>query len=162
MKRRVTVREATVGDLDAVVAMRLALIREQPDHPIYGRLREDAERRARTFFTEQLQSPTEAMFLAEEGGAPVGIIRCVISRGSPLLFPTEYCYISSAYVVPAARGKGVLTRMMSAVEEWCAAMGLDELRLHNVAGDSRAEGVWDSLGFEVVEQVRRRSLARRM
>jgi aminoglycoside 6'-N-acetyltransferase I len=162
MQRQITVRAATIEDLDTVVAMRLALIREQPTHPLYGRLRPDAERRARNLFAEQLESATERMFLAEERREPVGIIRCAISRGSPLLFPSEYGYISSAYVVPAARGRGVLTRMMAAVEEWCAAMGLDELRLHNVAGDSRAEGVWDSLGFEVVEQVRRRPLARRM
>ena len=37
------VRPATPRDLDAVVALRLALLREHPDHPIYGRLRTEVD-----------------------------------------------------------------------------------------------------------------------
>jgi GNAT superfamily N-acetyltransferase len=157
----VTVREATIADLETVVALRLALLREQAEHPIYSRLRPDAERRARVFFAEQLESPGEVMFLAERGGKALGIIRAVMSRGSPLLFPSNYGYISSVYVVPDARRKGILRLLMSRVEEWCDHNALEELRLHNVSGDARAEETWSAMGFEVVEQVRWRSLHQR-
>jgi hypothetical protein len=46
--------------------------------------------------------------------------------------------------------------MMEAVEAWCAERNLTEMRLHNGAGASRAEQAWEALGFDVVEQVRRR------
>ena len=69
----VSVREATVRDLAAVLDLRLALLREHPDHPIYGHLRPDVTARARELFTTQLRAPTEQIFLAEREGHVVGI-----------------------------------------------------------------------------------------
>ena len=48
-----------------MVAMRLALLREHPEHPIYGRLRADVNARARELFAAQLRSPVEVILLAE-------------------------------------------------------------------------------------------------
>ena len=48
---------------------------------------------------------------------------------------------------------------MAAAERWCRERGLDEMRLHNVAGSEAAERAWDALGFEVVEQVRVRTIS---
>jgi len=153
------VRPATPRDLDAVVALRLALLREHPDHPIYGRLRPEPDRRARELFAAQLRSRVETILLAEVAGDVVGIIRCVESIGSPLLEPARYAYVSSAYVRPDARRRGVLRALMAEVERWCRARGLDQMRLHNVAGSEAAEGAWDALGFAIVEQVRLRAVA---
>jgi GNAT superfamily N-acetyltransferase len=153
------VRPAAPRDLDAVVELRIALLREHPDHPIYGRLRPEVDRRARELFLAQIRSRTETILLAELGGEVVGIIRCVESIGSPLLEPARYAYVSSAYVRPDVRRRGVLRAMMKEVERWCLARGLDQMRLHNVAGSEAAEHAWDALGFAIVEQVRLRSLA---
>lgn len=153
------VRPATPRDLDAVVALRLALLREHPDHPIYGRLRPEADRRARELFAAQLRSRVEMILLAEVTGEVVGIIRCVESIGSPLLEPARYAYVSSAYVRPDARRRGVLRALMAEVERWCRARGLEQMRLHNVAGSEAAEGAWDALGFAIIEQVRLRAVA---
>src|SRR5215212_1017856 len=81
------VRPATPRDLDAVVALRIALLREHPNHPIYGRLRTEIDRRARDLFAAQLRARTETILLAELAGDVVGILRCVESIGSPLLEP---------------------------------------------------------------------------
>ena len=59
------VRPATPRDLDAVVALRVALLREHPDHPIYSSLRTEIDRRARELFAAQLRSRTETILLAE-------------------------------------------------------------------------------------------------
>jgi ribosomal protein S18 acetylase RimI-like enzyme len=150
----VIVRRATADDLDVVVALRLALLREYPDHPIYGRLRTDAEQRARPMFASQLDADNEVIFLAEEGGAPVGLLRCVESASSPLLIPDRYCYVSSVYVRPEARRRGVLRAMLEKGRAWCTQRGLTEMRLHNVGSRQSSAAAWDSLGFEVVEQVR--------
>jgi len=154
----ICVREASVRDLDAVMELRLALLREHPDHPIYGRLRTDVTARARELFATQLRSQTETIYLAERDGAVVGILRCVESIGSPLLEPARYAYVSSVYVRPEARRHGVLRALIHAADRWSHARGLDQMRLHNVAGSPSAEGAWSALGFEVVEQVRVRSL----
>lgn len=157
-RSRVRVREATARDLEAVVALRVALLREHPGHPIYGRLRPDVDDRARSLFASQLRSNMEAIFLAELGGEVVGVLRCVESTGSPLLDPARYAYVSSAYVRPASRRRGVLRALLRAAERWATARGLDQMRLHNVAGSESAERAWSALGFAVVEQVRVRIL----
>lgn len=150
----VHVRKARVSDLDTVVRLRLALLREHPDHPIYGRLKPDAERRAREVFGSQLGSLGETMFLAERDGRVIGILRCVESLASPLLDPARYAYISSVFVDPAERRTGVLRALLREAEQWCAERGLSDMRLHSVAGDPVSEGAWEHLGFTPVETVR--------
>lgn len=156
--RSLRVRQAGPRDLRTVVALRLALLREYPTHPVYGRLRADAEPRARQAFSAQLRSDGEALFLAERDGEAVGILRCVDSPGSPLLDPERYAYISSVFVRPTDRRQGVLRALLAAAEQWAQRRGLAEMRLHNVAGNEVAEHTWSALGFDIVEQVRIRPL----
>ena len=154
----VHVRRARLSDLETVVRLRLALLREHRDHPIYGRLRPDAESRARDIFGSQLLSPGEVMFLAERGDRVVGILRCVESMASPLLQPPRYGYVSSVYVEPDARRAGVLTALLAEAERWCAERGLTEIRLHSVHGDDVAGTAWERMGFGPVEVVRMKKL----
>ncbi|MHB1864217.1 MAG: GNAT family N-acetyltransferase [Gemmatimonadaceae bacterium] len=154
------VREAVAGDVDAVVALRLALLREFAGHPVYGRLHPDAEDRAPAMCAEQIASSHDVFLLAVLGGGVVGLLRCTESRASPLLLPEHFAYVSSAYVVPALRRHGVLRALLDAAEHWCAERGLDEMRLHNVSGETAGAAAWASLGFGVVEEVRIRRLRR--
>jgi GNAT superfamily N-acetyltransferase len=161
MSSTLTVRAARLGDLEAIVELRLALLREYGDTPLYALLRPDAEDRARDLYFSQLVSPDETMLLAERNGGVVGMLRCVETVGSPLLRPERYCYVSSVYVRPAERRRGVLRTLVAAAERWCAERGLDEMRLHNSASAPTAAAVWSAFGFEVVEEVRRRVLPTR-
>jgi len=150
----VTVRRATPDDLDVVVAMRLALLREHAGNAVYGRLRSDAPARARTLFGEQLASPHDATWLAvNAAGEAVGILRCMEGRGSPLLDPPRYGYVASVYVVPEARRAGVLHALLEAAEAWSRARGLDELRLHAAADNGTANAAWQAVGFAVAEHL---------
>jgi ribosomal protein S18 acetylase RimI-like enzyme len=157
---RPTIRRATQGDLPSIVALRMALLREHAHNKIYSRLRPDADARAAKLFAAQLQSPNEVIFLAEIDGECVGILRCIHSAGSPLLDPAQYGYISSVYVAPKARERGVLRALLGAADTWCAERGLDEMRLHNAADNPLANAAWEAVGFEVVEHLRVRSLKR--
>jgi ribosomal protein S18 acetylase RimI-like enzyme len=154
----VSVRRATLDDLPTVVALRLALLREHGSNLVYRRLRVDAELRAGRLFGHQLESSDEVTFLAERDGEPVGILRCVHSTGSPLLFPAHYGYVSSVYVRPEHRRSGILRILLDEAVAWCDERGLTEIRLHNAADNPLAEQVWESLGFELVEQLRVRLL----
>ena len=156
--RGISVRAARADDLATVVELRMLLLREYGDHELYRDLRPDATRRAFDLFRAQLESPYEVIFLAEHGTHPIGILRCVDTPGSPLLMPERYCYVSSVYVRPEERRRGVLRLLLDAAELWCADRGLAEMRLHNSASSALAMRAWDAFGFEVVEQVRRRVL----
>ena len=153
----VLVRRATFADLATIVDLRIALLRENPDHPVYGQLRVDARERAFEIFGAQLRSSHEVMFLAERGGEVVGILRCVDTPNSPLLDPARYCYVSSVYVRPKSRRRGVLHALLRRAYEWCADRGLSEMRLHNVPGGD-ASAAWSASGFVVMEEVRRKEV----
>jgi GNAT superfamily N-acetyltransferase len=154
----ISVRRAKVDDLATVVELRLALLREYGDHPLYGNLRPDAQERAFELYRTQLASPHETIFVAEIANEIVGLMRCVDMPSSPLLFPERYCYVSSVYVRPAVRRKGVLRALLATADQWCDEQGIDEMRLHNSASATIAERAWSALGFDLVEQVRRRPL----
>ena len=159
MTQPVTVRPAQLGDLRVIVELRLALLREYGEHPLYANLRDDAEERAYDLYQAQIMAPNEVIFVAERAHQVIGLMRCVDAGGSPLLFPERYCYVSSVYVRPAERRRGVLHAMMRAAEQWCEVRGLGEMRLHNVNSSDVAQQTWSSLGFDVVEHVRRRALS---
>lgn len=154
----IAVRPARLDDLDQIVALRMALLREYRDHPLYTDLRDDAPERARHLYLTQLTAPDEVILLAEREGRVVGLLRCVDAPGSPLLMPDRYCYVSSVYVVPGERRRGALRALVAAAERWCEQRGLAEMRLHNSASAKTAAAVWSAFGFEVVEEVRRRLL----
>ena len=158
MKRAISVRQAQLDDLSAIVELRLALLREYHDHPLYGNLRPDVEARAYEVFKAQLSAPHDTIFVAEVERRIVGVMRCVDTPSSPLFFPERYCYVSSVYVRPAERRKGVLRALLGAADRWCEEHGLGEMRLHNAATAAIAEQAWSALGFEIVEHVRRRPL----
>jgi GNAT superfamily N-acetyltransferase len=152
-----SVRRATLSDLTSIVDLRLSLLREYRDHPMYRGLRPDAQPRAEELFRAQLLSPNEAMFVAQAQSRLIGVLRCADTPVSPLLLPERFCHVSSVFVQPGERRKGVLRELLAAAESWCAERGLSEMRLHNTI-DSPASHAWQTLGFEVVEQVRRRAL----
>jgi ribosomal protein S18 acetylase RimI-like enzyme len=153
------VRRARLDDLKVIVELRLALLREYGDHPLYANLRSDADERAVDLFRAQVIAPNECIFLAERPGMVVGVLRCVESPITPLLFPDRYGYVSSVYVRPADRRQGVLHALIAAAEAWCDERGITEMRLHSATSSADAVGAWDALGFEIVEHVRRRTLA---
>jgi len=109
-------------------------------------------------FADQLASTTETLILAEDGGEAVGILRCADIEGSPLLLPERYAYISSAYVTPQWRHRGVLTQLLASAEEWAAARGLTDMRLSAASDSESALAAWRALGFVQAEQLQVRAL----
>lgn len=148
------IRQATVKDLDSIVALRLALVREHSTNPVYKRLRADANERARSLYTSQLRSDHEAIFIAERGVSVIGVLRVVESAGSVILDPPRYGYVSSVYVKPDSRRRGVMKQLLAKAELWCLARGIDEMRLHSASDNPASNATWDALGFEIVEHVR--------
>jgi ribosomal protein S18 acetylase RimI-like enzyme len=151
---RLSIRPASPADLDTVVALRLALLREECRRPAYGRVRPGVARRAQALYRAQLESPGEVTLLAERDGAAVGILRCAESTGHPLIEPDHYAYVSSVYVVPTARRAGVVRALLGHANQWCRDRGLVEMRLHNAVDSVTANAAWEALGFTVVEHLR--------
>ncbi|HJR66532.1 MAG TPA: GNAT family N-acetyltransferase, partial [Gemmatimonadaceae bacterium] len=152
------VRPATMADAERIAELRLALLGEHRGNAIYSRLRRDAPARAIELTKDQLASDREAMFVATKDDQIVGLIRCIDQRGHRLLRPARFALISTVYVEPAVRRRGVLRSLMGAAIAWSRERGLTEMRLQNAADNPLAIAAWEALGFRVVEQIRLRPL----
>lgn len=147
-----------MADAERIAELRLALLDEHQSNAIYSRVRRDAPERAVELTQEQLASDREATFVATRGVRIVGVLRCIDQRGHRLLRPARYALISTVYVEPAARRRGVLRSLLDTAISWSRERGLTEMRLQNAIDNPLALAAWDALGFHVVEQVRLRPL----
>ena len=154
-------RAATADDLEAVVALRLALLREEGLRAGHAPPRRDTTSRARHTYALQLANPCEATFLAIDGDTAVGILRCTVSSEVSPARQARYAFLTSAYVVPSHRRRGVMRRLLDAADGWCRKEQLSEMRLHvqweNVGGNA----AWEALGFDPIELRRRRAVPQR-
>ena len=147
-----------MADAERIAELRVALLREHRANAIYSRLRRDAAARAVELTTEQLGSDRETTFVATTGDRVVGVLRCIEQRGHRLLRPARYTLISTVYVEPASRRKGILHSLIDSAITWSRERGLTEMRLQNAVDNPLALAAWDALGFEVAEQTRVRRL----
>lgn len=155
---RVAVRRAQASDIDAIAAMRLALLEDSRSNPAHRRLRRDLARQAKPLFALQLQDARCLTLVAELDGQPVGVLRCMLSAASPLYDPPRHAYVLSVYVAPAQRRRGVLTKLVRHAEAWCRDHGITEMRLHAGVENRAGNAAWKALGFEPAEIVRVRRL----
>ena len=106
----VVVRQAQAGDLDAVIAMRIALLESSRRNPAYRRLRRDLAEVARPLMAAQLADARCLTLIAAAGEDAIGMLRCTLSLASPLHDPPRHAYVLSVYVAtraaPARRAHG--------------------------------------------------------
>jgi GNAT superfamily N-acetyltransferase len=153
-----TVRQATTADADAVATMRLALLAEEGRSPIFAPLRSDADRLARELTMAQLAAPQQVILLALNAERAVGMLRCVIRNGSRLVSAGPHAFLTSAYVRPGWRRRGVLRALLQAADGWCRAHGLREMRLHCTVENATGNVAWKSLGFTPAQILHRRNV----
>lgn len=148
----VEIRRAGPRDFETVIDLRRALRREErpEEEPIDAQLRSMTRR--------QLDAAGQVIFLAEVADEAVGILRCALQAPTELVVRTAM--LTTAYVDPAWRRRGIMTRLVDAAEEWCASHGVHDLRLRNAHDNAAANGAWEALGFRVVQVVRQRRTER--
>lgn len=152
------VRQATLADAAALTVLRLALLREERRNPLFAQPHPAAAARARQLTETQLKHEREIVLMAYREARLVGMLRCVEARGSPLVRRSRHAVLTTAYVRPGQRRRGVLRALVSAAEQWCRAGGLSEMRLHCALTNVPGTAAWRSLGFDPVEVLHRRLL----
>ncbi len=156
----VTVRPADRHDLDDIVRMRMALLAEEGRSPLFADPHPRAAARALRITEAQLRDDDQVFLLAVSQSHAVGMVRCTLTSGNPVVSDHLRGFLSAAYVSPAFRRLGVLRMLVDAAEEWCAERGTRDLRLHCTIENMEGNIAWDALGFKVVEVVRRRNRSR--
>ena len=143
MTRNFVVCEATdPGDVDAVRGLVLAHVSERATTPGIEHMRADAVRLPGPYVP-----PRGAIWLAWAGDEPIG---CVALR--PL--PAGIGEVKRMYVAPAWRGRGVGRALLETLIEHARALGYVRLRLGTLADMTRAQALYQSLGFVPIARYR--------
>lgn len=148
---RVVVRPATLNDLSTIVALRIALLREEARNPFFATPHPDAEERALHLTRAELTAPGEVFLVAVRNQSIVGMLRCRAVRRTPLVAESRQAVVTTVYVVPEHRRTGVLRALLAAADRWCRRQGLTDMRLQCALSNDVGRSAWESLGFTPVE-----------
>ena len=155
---RIVVRRATLEDLDQVVALRLALLREEERNPFFANPHPDAETRAVELTRGELTAPGEVILVARIEDAIVGMLRCRLVRRMPLVAGDRQAVVTTVYVVPAQRRRGVLSALLNATDRWCRRQGVTDMRLQCALTNDVGRKTWEALGFTPAETLYLRTI----
>ena len=148
---RVIVRRAGSRDLEDVVAMRLALLREEARNPFFANPHPDAARRAHRLTREELTAPGQVFLVALRDGETVGMLRCRVIHRSPLVADARQAIVTTVYVAPSQRKTGVLRALLESADRWCRQHRIGAMRLQCALTNDVGRKAWESLGFKPAE-----------
>ena len=120
----------------------------------WGPVREDEDSwaRRRRDYASWLTEPDAFCLVARRaaGEPPVGYALVTVNAGSPTWATVErFGYLETLSVLPAARGAGVGTALLDAVQAHLSALGVVRLELTMVARNEQARRFYERAGFDV-------------
>ena len=118
--------------------------------PVYSAA-PDAEKVMRRFLADLSRSSHSCLFVAEdEGGGVAGFLSGELREGSPAFSPKTWAAVEDVYVVPELRSRGLGRALLEAFEGWARQKGANGVSLQVAAGNGRARGFYERLGFREV------------
>lgn len=137
-----TYRHATPSDLEALVAERLRFIKVDSVHPDY----DEISANCRTFFEEGLNAGTCDAVLAEEDGRCIGtaIAFYYLSVPSSRNHTGKNAYITSVFVEPEYRRRGIASEMLRQIVAQAQAYGCVNIML---TATEMGKSLYETLGF---------------
>jgi ribosomal protein S18 acetylase RimI-like enzyme len=151
----VTLSPLAIDRVDGLRALWLALHHQHREvSPVP--LVEDDERSwqaRRAVYATWLGQGSAFGVVAELEGTPVGYAFCCLYDGPDDTFPVgaRYGDLYSLCVSEDARGQGIGTRLLDAVDDELEARGVHDLRISVIAGNERAQALYERRGFRVAE-----------
>lgn len=141
----VTVRAATVDDVDELVRLRRVMMDAvgMPDEPTWRQA-------CAGFLTATLADGTTGALVADDPGGPPGrLVACGVGRilvrlPGPRTPDGRYGHIASMVTEPAWRGRGLATAIVQGLLRWFTDRGVAKVDLHATA---EGEPVYRALGF---------------
>lgn len=139
------VRLATTEDLDGVVDLRMAFLREmQPDAL---ELEDDVRKLTRRYVKDRLPTGEFLVWLAEEDGEIVGTGGLVFFHRPPTLsYKCEaHAYILNMYTLPEWRGRGVASVLLHHIVEYVKTTPVRRISLH---ASEMGRSIYERAGFK--------------
>ncbi len=155
------VRQATLDDLDELVALWAHYIRVHRANPAYRLCRADGLEQRRKLFEQHVKGTHSCVFVVPR---PIegldGMLSCFVEQNTGYFDPPRYGRLQTPFVRPEVRGRGNVRRLLAAAYLWAREQGLTEIRLFTSAYEPAPNRRAEELGFEAFEIVRRRTVER--
>jgi GNAT superfamily N-acetyltransferase len=150
---------ATAGAerIDELEPLWLALHRHHRDVAAAPVVADDAAswERRRRWYLEMLAGGDDAVLIAEKDGMPVGYAFLHVHEGPDDTWPVEgrWAEVVSLSVLPSARGAGVGTALLDAVDAELERRGVRDLQVSVMAGNADAIRLYERRGLRPAELV---------
>jgi len=159
----ITVRPASLTDIPVLSALHRELHALHVDHEPHL-FRFPSEPEWDDWFKDRtntiLNSPTEALFLAEMDGAAVGFIHLAMRNPPPLpiFTPRLFCVVEEIGVTAVCQGCGAGQALMRAAEQWAREQGASTLELSVHDFNVQAIAFYQQLGLKFAAHRMTRSM----
>jgi GNAT superfamily N-acetyltransferase len=144
MAHDLRVRRLRPGEAALARELRLRALRDAPEQ--FGEALEEVLARSREGWealTASVVLPsTQAMFLAEVGGDPVGSVYALHDTAS-----AEVGRLGGMWVAPEHRSRGIGRALVDAVQVWAQELGKRHLRLWVASDGSAGRRLYERAGF---------------
>jgi len=90
------------------------------------------------------------VWLIQTNRTPIGYV--VLTLGFSLEFHGRDAFVDEIYITPQYQGRGIGRKALGFVEEACRSLGVQALHLEVGRGNTNAQAVYRTLGFEDREQ----------
>jgi ribosomal protein S18 acetylase RimI-like enzyme len=147
-----TIRSATVSDLDELLELRLSLQRHvEASSPWIWRITEEGRRRLQQELEKMLADSGGRMVVAVKDGELVGFAYGQVFNRETYV-PLSVGHISMIYVQEGFRRRGVGSRLVEELCRFFRSENVEDVTLRYALGNREAERFWRGLGFEPIMQ----------
>ena len=140
-----SVRRLEPGEAMLFKAIRLRALADAP--VAFAHTHAEMSAKSDEYWEEMTRAVTEAgrsvLFVAEEGGAPVGMAFGVLQRDDP-----SVPHVGGMWVDPGVRAHGVGKALTGAVVEWAVERGASRIALWVTEGNDPAIALYERMGFK--------------
>ena len=138
-------RKANIGDIDALTGMRLAMLFDGTDR--CEELKEAVGRNSKEYMVDGMQSKSFIAWVAASDDELVGMVGLALFR----LPPNDWCpngktaYIGNMFTMPAFRGKGIASKLLSLIVDEAKSYGCERILLNTT---DMGRTLYENYGFE--------------
>ncbi|MBL7748554.1 MAG: GNAT family N-acetyltransferase, partial [Chitinophagaceae bacterium] len=94
-----------------------------------------------------IASPETEVVVAEQNGEIIGSGYARIKEAEAFLQHTHYAHLGFMYVKPDHRGKGVNSKIITALKQWAISKNITEIRLEVYENNTNARKAYEKAGF---------------
>jgi ribosomal protein S18 acetylase RimI-like enzyme len=145
-----TIRSATVDDLDEIVEMWWESARYHEELEPRFQYAPDALNASREFISKQIQSENGYYWLAQIDGVSVGYVEAMVVERPPIHAHRKVGYIGSLYVKPHTRRKGIGTELWTVAQKWLIEKDIAVINLMVATKNPGALEFWKKQNFREI------------